>query len=219
LDYEALKRCIKDCREEQREAAAQPELACLLDARQAVFRGRLDSEVLKVLGFYQQCSRELLQRVEQVAGEVGAVLEPGRLGALPRGAERAAALDAAAQAVHGLIRETTQLLQASATGPDVHCQEADGYVGCSCMSSTPLSRRRCSNEPAHPTFCRLQYVSLNMAALRKALKKYAKNVAATNQPLAGFLALEVEHPDDPGGWVGGRVVAVWVGGWVGGCVH
>lgn len=48
-----------------------------------------------------------------------------------------------------------------------------------------------------------------MAALRKALKKYAKNVESTNQPLAGFLALEVEHPDDPGAWP-------WMVGWVAG---
>lgn len=33
------------------------------------------------------------------------------------------------------------------------------------------------------------------------LKKYAKNVAgATQEPAPGFLALQVEHPDDPGGW-------------------
>jgi hypothetical protein len=38
-----------------------------------------------------------------------------------------------------------------------------------------------------------------MTAIRKALKKYAKNVVATNQPVSGFLALEIEHPNDPGG--------------------
>lgn len=38
-----------------------------------------------------------------------------------------------------------------------------------------------------------------MTAIRKILKKYAKNVDRTNAPLAGFMALEIEHPDDPGG--------------------
>ncbi|PSC71982.1 MFS general substrate transporter [Micractinium conductrix] len=45
----------------------------------------------------------------------------------------------------------------------------------------------------------LQYISLNMTAIRKILKKFAKNVGgATAAPAAGFLALEIEHPDDPG---------------------
>lgn len=31
------------------------------------------------------------------------------------------------------------------------------------------------------------------------LKKFAKNVGgATNEPVPGFLTLEIEHPDDPG---------------------
>jgi hypothetical protein len=37
-----------------------------------------------------------------------------------------------------------------------------------------------------------------MAAIRKILKKFAKNVDATNVPVAGRMALEVEHPDHPG---------------------
>jgi hypothetical protein len=41
----------------------------------------------------------------------------------------------------------------------------------------------------------LQYVSLNMIAIRKILKKYAKNVEPI-APVPGCLTLEVGHPDD-----------------------
>lgn len=41
----------------------------------------------------------------------------------------------------------------------------------------------------------LHYVSLNMIAIRKILKKYAKNVEPI-APVPGCLTLEVEHPDD-----------------------
>lgn len=43
----------------------------------------------------------------------------------------------------------------------------------------------------------LQYVSLNMQAIRKILKKFAKHVEP-NKPAPGFLALEIQHPHEPG---------------------
>ena len=43
----------------------------------------------------------------------------------------------------------------------------------------------------------LQYVSLNMQAIRKILKKFAKHVEPT-KPAPGFLALEIQHPHEPG---------------------
>lgn len=43
----------------------------------------------------------------------------------------------------------------------------------------------------------LQYVSLNMQAIRKILKKFAKHVEP-NKPSPGFLALEIQHPHEPG---------------------
>jgi len=43
----------------------------------------------------------------------------------------------------------------------------------------------------------LQYVSLNMQAIRKILKKFAKHVEPT-KPSPGFLALEIQHPHEPG---------------------
>lgn len=42
----------------------------------------------------------------------------------------------------------------------------------------------------------LQYVSLNMIAMRKILKKYAKHVEPT-RPMEGYCTLEIQHPDDP----------------------
>lgn len=43
----------------------------------------------------------------------------------------------------------------------------------------------------------LQYVSLNMQGIRKILKKFAKHVEPT-KPSPGFLALEIQHPHEPG---------------------
>lgn len=43
----------------------------------------------------------------------------------------------------------------------------------------------------------LQYVSLNTQGLRKILKKFGKHVEPT-KPQPGFLALEIEHPHQPG---------------------
>ena len=43
----------------------------------------------------------------------------------------------------------------------------------------------------------LQYVSLNMQGIRKILKKFAKHVEPT-KPAPGFLALEIQHPHEPG---------------------
>jgi SPX domain protein involved in polyphosphate accumulation len=43
----------------------------------------------------------------------------------------------------------------------------------------------------------LQYVSLNMQGIRKILKKFAKHVDPT-KPSPGFLALEIQHPHEPG---------------------
>ena len=43
----------------------------------------------------------------------------------------------------------------------------------------------------------LQYVSLNMQGIRKILKKFAKHVEPT-KPAPGFLALEIQHPREPG---------------------
>ena len=42
----------------------------------------------------------------------------------------------------------------------------------------------------------LNYVSLNMAAVRKILKKFGKHVEPA-APTPGFLALEISHPHDP----------------------
>ena len=43
----------------------------------------------------------------------------------------------------------------------------------------------------------LRYVSLNMQGIRKILKKFAKHVEPT-KPSPGFLALEIQHPHEPG---------------------
>lgn len=43
----------------------------------------------------------------------------------------------------------------------------------------------------------LEFVSLNMQAMRKILKKLAKNVDPS-PPVPGYLALEIHHPHDPG---------------------
>ena len=43
----------------------------------------------------------------------------------------------------------------------------------------------------------LHYVSLNMQGIRKILKKFAKHVEPT-KPSPGFLALEIQHPHEPG---------------------
>lgn len=43
----------------------------------------------------------------------------------------------------------------------------------------------------------LEFVSLNMQAMRKILKKFAKNVDPS-PPVPGYLALEIHHPHDPG---------------------
>ena len=82
LNYEGLKRAIKACAKAQQEEAAAATAAAapaasgaeqaagdeqraaasrLLDARKAAFQKQLDGEVLKVLAFYQQRSRELVQ--------------------------------------------------------------------------------------------------------------------------------------------------------------
>lgn len=50
----------------------------------------------------------------------------------------------------------------------------------------------------------LQYISLNMQGLRKILKKFGKHVEPT-KPQPGFLALEIEHPHEPG-W---KILQVW----------
>lgn len=42
----------------------------------------------------------------------------------------------------------------------------------------------------------LEYVSLNMVAMRKILKKYAKHVEPT-KPMEGYCTLEIQHPNDP----------------------
>eukprot|EP00191_Tetraselmis_sp_GSL018_P010299 CAMPEP_0177603610 /NCGR_PEP_ID=MMETSP0419_2-20121207/15613_1 /TAXON_ID=582737 /ORGANISM="Tetraselmis sp., Strain GSL018" /LENGTH=815 /DNA_ID=CAMNT_0019097411 /DNA_START=392 /DNA_END=2840 /DNA_ORIENTATION=+ len=44
--------------------------------------------------------------------------------------------------------------------------------------------------------CLLEYVSLNMIAMRKILKKYAKHVEPT-KPMEGYCTLEIQHPEDP----------------------
>jgi hypothetical protein len=65
LDYDALKQSIKACAEAQRAAAQQqgPPLStrALLEDSQAKFQSQLDAEVLKVVGFYQQHSAQLLE--------------------------------------------------------------------------------------------------------------------------------------------------------------
>ena len=43
----------------------------------------------------------------------------------------------------------------------------------------------------------LSFVSLNMTAIRKILKKMAKHIPPT-APLPGFVALEISSPHDPG---------------------
>mmetsp|Transcript_36285 Transcript_36285/g.91638 ORF Transcript_36285/g.91638 Transcript_36285/m.91638 type:complete len:802 (+) Transcript_36285:270-2675(+) len=42
----------------------------------------------------------------------------------------------------------------------------------------------------------LEFVSLNMIAMRKILKKFAKHVEPTT-PMDGYCTLEIQHPDDP----------------------
>ncbi|KAI3431392.1 hypothetical protein D9Q98_004446 [Chlorella vulgaris] len=157
LDYDALKQSIKACAEAQRAAAQQqgPPLSirALLEDSQAKFQSQLDAEVLKVIGFYQQHSAQLLEEVDRASEGLRQLLRPDQQEQAPRSADKAAALESSVEQLEELIVETTQLLQ---------------------------------------------YVSLNMTAIRKALKKYAKNVVATNQPVSGFLALEIEHPNDPG---------------------
>jgi SPX domain protein involved in polyphosphate accumulation len=55
----------------------------------------------------------------------------------------------------------------------------------------------------------LEYVSLNMIAMRKILKKYAKHIEPT-KPMDGYCTLEIQHPDDPA-WA---FVQVGLGGWL-----
>lgn len=43
----------------------------------------------------------------------------------------------------------------------------------------------------------LNYVSLNLTAVRKILKKLAKHVPP-EAPAPGFLSLEITHPHEPG---------------------
>ncbi|PRW39266.1 MFS general substrate transporter [Chlorella sorokiniana] len=115
LDYGALKRAIKACREAAAGATDRPALARLLDACKAIFQGQLDTQVLKVLRFYRQESAALLEDVRRTGADVQAAVDPEYL-----------------------------------------------------------------RHMAH------------------SLKKFAKNVGgATNEPVPGFLTLEIEHPDDP----------------------
>ena len=43
----------------------------------------------------------------------------------------------------------------------------------------------------------LSFVSLNMRAIRKILKKLSKHVPPSS-PMPGYVALEIDHPHEPG---------------------
>lgn len=64
-----------------------------------------------------------------------------------------------------------------------------GWAGCGCA------------EPGSSTHPRslLRRALSRPSPLPRSLKKFAKNVGgATNEPVPGFVTLEIEHPDDPG---------------------
>ncbi|KAK9838252.1 hypothetical protein WJX81_000293 [Elliptochloris bilobata] len=50
--------------------------------------------------------------------------------------------------------------------------------------------------PAHDITHLLGFISLNLAAVRKILKKYGKSVEASHAAHAGYLSLRIEHPHD-----------------------
>lgn len=69
-------------------------------------------------------------------------------------------------------------------GNQWHKEASLEYIGCILRHANRSVSRRRSPPPR----------------TAQVLKKYAKNVAgATQEPAPGFLALQVEHPDDPGG--------------------
>ncbi len=56
LDYGALKKAIKACREAAAGAHDRPALARLLDARKAIFQGQLDTQVTSMPAYCQCCN-------------------------------------------------------------------------------------------------------------------------------------------------------------------
>ncbi|KAK9906755.1 hypothetical protein WJX75_007454 [Coccomyxa subellipsoidea] len=115
----------------------------------------------------------------------------------------AKALDAEIEKVIAFYREKSSTAKAAASNTQGGAQRsmAETTAASAPVPEEVLDHLDASLRRLRPIaldiFHLLGYVSLNTAALRKILKKYAKNVEPT-KPQPGYLTLRVEHPHEPG---------------------
>lgn len=176
VDYQQLKDKLKDIIAVQlltdASHKADDSSKRVVDARKAIFQGVFDDQVKKVLGFYT---------AQQVA--------------VQRDVQRAVATTQQhiADAESALLQSDQETGGGTArTGRVPPTCDADvlaWHVGI--LDADAALLEALAKEIAYL----LQYIGLNLVALRKTVKKFAKNVAP-DDPVPGYLSLEVGHPDD-----------------------
>eukprot|EP00891_Asterochloris_glomerata_P001311 jgi/Astpho2/1311/Aster-06184 len=198
----------------------RPELEEVTDrlvyvAKKYIYSGTLDGELQKVLAFYGEKAADIEKELRDLERELPQ-LKPGQ--SIEDDQVQQAALCSGVQQSEQRLQRLRDLAHAPAVGLDVIVlrlmMQADQAAGAQQAAADrpdmqadqaavrsslqQIDQRIHKLRDLAQEICHLLgFVSLNMRGLRKSLKKYAKNVEPL-KPTPGYLALEIEHPHEPG---------------------